>query len=123
MNKTKNTNAAIHHPVITIRVVEVDLNRNIVLYTPFLTPQAKPWTFRASIQIDRNTIRHLQPGKGYAIAQTVDVTNTTHWAASMPYSSGPHPAHSVIVSHTEARRAKAEAAKNPVTETHDFMVF
>lgn len=38
------------------------------------------------LQVDRDLISSLEPGKGYSILQTIDDFNTTHWVGAAPYN-------------------------------------
>jgi hypothetical protein len=109
MNKP-NSNAALKHPVITIRVISVD--RNVVTYENFFAPGGRPFKFSATIGIDRATIALLEPGKGYAIHQSVDVTNTTHWTSAVPFLGGHRPTADAITARVAKVKSKVEVKKD-----------
>jgi hypothetical protein len=81
-----NPNAAARRIVITMRVESIDLDRNVCFYRNYHEQNGKVWQFRASLQVDRDLIRMLEPGKGYSVVQTVDDFNTTHWTHCLPYN-------------------------------------
>lgn len=100
-----NTNAALQHPVITIRVTEIF--GHVVKYKLWhVGEKGKEFTFAGMIMADRDTIATMEPGRGYQVVQSVDSFNCTHWTAAHPYAGGKVIKQDAIIERVAAKKAE-----------------
>lgn len=74
------TNAALVHPVLTLTVLDKGIGW--LDYKLFHEKGKRSFTFKGTLSVDYYTIEKMEVGNSYAVRQTVDQTNTTHWASA-----------------------------------------